>query len=94
LFKDDKYKQKVIASNSMSLSKCGISDGMILYVSDDKAKIAVAPKSEVKKEPPKDTKSKVYTLRLTIELNLLKKKKRNLLLGRSHYAIMVPMASA
>lgn len=70
LFKDQDYKQKLLAGGSTALSKCGISDGMMLYVSDDKAKLAIAPKSEgnldrypivkteAKKEVAKDTKSK------------------------------------
>jgi len=48
LFKDEEYKQKVIAGDLMNLNKSGISDGMILYVSNDKAKTIIAPKPEGK----------------------------------------------
>lgn len=42
LYKDDAFKQKLFATSSASIDKCGITDGICLFVANPAAKLEVS----------------------------------------------------
>jgi len=41
LYKDDSFKQRVFAANSASITKSGITDGVLLFVANDTARLNI-----------------------------------------------------